>query len=425
MMNKTVLKRRQIHIFLAMIIFSSILMTLYPNSTNAASRQASIVSHTIPSYMKTGVSYPVTITIRNDGTTEWSKATGWWRLGGVNDSDPFAFTRQEIPNDQIVRPGETVTFAFNLTAPTQSGVYRTDWRMLQEHVEWFGEILAVDVSVTSTLTQNAATIMSNTIPDVMAKGHYYPVTVTVRNDGQATWSEGALYRLGGAGDKDPFAGTRQLMGSNQVGTGQTYNFTIMMKAPETLGTYTTDWQMVQDRVEWFGATLTKTVTVIEGTRNASIVAHTIPNEMETGKTYDVSITVKNTGNTSWFDNNPPVELYRLGAVGDNDPFAYKRSFFPTNVIVKPGDLYTFKFQMKAPSTSGVYVTDWRMLQEYVTWFGETLNLNIKVVKVVELSKSAIYHYDAVNRLESIKYPSGVTIYFYYDENGNLVKREKK
>ena len=44
--------------------------------------------------------------------------------------------RVDLPSD--VMPGKTVTFQFNVTAPSLPGVYQFQWRMVQESVEWFG-----------------------------------------------------------------------------------------------------------------------------------------------------------------------------------------------------------------------------------------------------------------------------------------------
>jgi subtilase family serine protease len=57
-----------------MIILTLFFMTVFTQSTIYASgREATIVSHTIPATMQAGVTYPVTVTVRNDGTEAWSE----------------------------------------------------------------------------------------------------------------------------------------------------------------------------------------------------------------------------------------------------------------------------------------------------------------------------------------------------------------
>ena len=104
---------------------------------------------------------------------------------------------------------------------------------------------------------------------------------------------------------------------------------------------------------------------------AQYVSDTIPSTIPGGRSVNVSITFLNRG-VAWSE----AHQFRLGAVGDSDPFAATRHYI--NGTVMPGGLYTFSFTMTAPRTPGDYVTDWRMVRDGVTWFGDTLT---KVVRV--------------------------------------------
>ncbi len=108
------------------------------------------VSDTIPSTMVEGESYTVSVTFRNRGVL-WRDAKGF-RLGAVGESDPFtSATRHTVTGD--VRPGNTCTFTFTMTAPA-AGTYTTDWQMLREGVTWFGPTHSETVTVlSSTLYQ--------------------------------------------------------------------------------------------------------------------------------------------------------------------------------------------------------------------------------------------------------------------------------
>lgn len=110
------------------------------------------------------------------------------------------------------------------------------------------------------------------------------------------------------------------------------------------------------------------------TYDAAIVSDTIPTSIKAGSTQSVSITVKNTGFNTWSSANN----YKLGAVGDSDPFAAARQLISGGTTVATGQQYTFTFNMTAPMTPGNYVTDWRMLREYITWFGGTLTKSVTV-----------------------------------------------
>ena len=108
--------------------------------------------------------------------------------------------------------------------------------------------------------------------------------------------------------------------------------------------------------------------------NAEIVGSTIPTEMSTGQQYQVSVTVENTGGSCWNSR----DWFRLGAVGDSDPFAEGRIYMNPGTIVMPGQQHTFDFTMTAPTSPGQYTSDWRMVHEWTRWFGEQLVKQISV-----------------------------------------------
>lgn len=109
------------------------------------------VSDTIPTAMTAGQSYNVSITFRNRGVL-WRESRAF-RLGAVGDSDPFTgTTRRTISGD--VRPGNSYTFSFTMTAPATPGSYVTDWRMVRDGVAWFGPTRTKTVTVTSPIIDN-------------------------------------------------------------------------------------------------------------------------------------------------------------------------------------------------------------------------------------------------------------------------------
>ncbi|NLE61293.1 MAG: hypothetical protein GX616_23335 [Planctomycetes bacterium] len=102
------------------------------------------------------------------------------------------------------------------------------------------------------------------------------------------------------------------------------------------------------------------------------VSDTIPSEMIGDEQYNVSITFRNRG-VLWSSSRG----FRLGAVDDSDPFTSFNRVTPT-LELAAGKEYTFTFTMTAPRPPGLYTTDWRMLREGVTWFGDTVSRVIDV-----------------------------------------------
>lgn len=103
----------------------------------------------------------------------------------------------------------------------------------------------------------------------------------------------------------------------------------------------------------------------------------VPDTMVAGQTYEVSVTMKNTGTTVWADEKG----YRLGSQNpqDNATWGGRVFIFPGN-SVKPKKKITFGFTVTAPEKPGTYDFQWRMLREGQAWFGEvSKNTSIEVV----------------------------------------------
>jgi glucose/arabinose dehydrogenase len=99
--------------------------------------------------------------------------------------------------------------------------------------------------------------------------------------------------------------------------------------------------------------------------------------MTAGQLQNVSITMRNTGTTTWTAAN----LYRLGAINpyDNSTWGFNRVALAAGDSIAPGQQKTFSFAVMVPSTPGTYNFQWRMVQDGVTWFGtETSNVVVTV-----------------------------------------------
>ncbi|MDO8588670.1 MAG: glycoside hydrolase family 9 protein [Armatimonadota bacterium] len=164
---------------------------------------AQYISDTIPNTMTAGQQYPVTVTMKNIGTSTWTQAAGY-KLGAAGDSDPFcAFNRVDLSGGDSIGPNQQKTFSFTMTAPTTPATYTTDWRMLREGVEWFGQTLTEQVQV-----NGVATTVSNSTFDSDANGWSIVVwKAGSGSDGTMAWTSGVgnpggAMRGGGVGATD-------------------------------------------------------------------------------------------------------------------------------------------------------------------------------------------------------------------------------
>jgi RHS repeat-associated protein len=104
---------------------------------------------------------------------------------------------------------------------------------------------------------------------------------------------------------------------------------------------------------------------------------TVPTTMVAGKTYAVSFAFKNNGSRPWVGTG--TNAHKLGSQnpGDNTTWGMQRIAVPSTL---PGEQWNFTFNVTAPTTPGNYNFQWRMLQEFVEWFGDsTPNVVVNVI----------------------------------------------
>lgn len=129
---------------------------------------------------------------------------------------------------------------------------------------------------------------------------------------------------------------------------------------------------------------------VKDVNDSLFISDTIPDKMTVGKTYRVSITLKNTGITNWVATT-------LGGIGNyclatdvnnnsNGPLflnGANRVVFTSGTSISPNSITTVAFQMEAPTTAGTYELNFKMLKEQATWFGDILERNIVVLEAVD------------------------------------------
>jgi len=116
---------------------------------------ASFVSQDVPSSMSGGKKYTVKVTMKNTGDFTWTH-NDLHRLGSVGDSMIWGVHRVYLGSNDAIKPGQSNTFTFNVTAPLDGGSYRFQWRMLRKGIEWFGgRSSRVNVSVNDYIPPGA------------------------------------------------------------------------------------------------------------------------------------------------------------------------------------------------------------------------------------------------------------------------------
>ncbi len=328
---------------------------------------AAFVTQTVAAAVVTGQVQNVSITMRNTGDTTWTTAGGY-ALAAINpvDNTFWGGNRASLAGDTA--PGQEAVFNFIAGAPLNPGSYNFQWQMVQAGTGAFGSASS-NVIVTVRTPVSLAAFVSQTVPTNLVTGQTFNVSVTVRNTGDTTWPAGGIYRLASRNPADNSTwGTNRVTLSSTVAPGALATFTFPLRAPGVGGNYNHQWQMSQDGVGGFGDfTPNVVISVIGSIDAAAFVSQSVPSSMVGGQRYTVSVTMRNTGSTTWTQ----AAKYKLSAQNpvDNRSWGDYRILLPTSVL--PGGTVTFSWTVTAPATAGNYNFQWRMLREGTGWFGQT------------------------------------------------------
>ncbi|MCB1034465.1 MAG: hypothetical protein KDD47_11595 [Acidobacteria bacterium] len=212
------------------------------------------------------------------------------------------------------------------------------------------------------------------IPATIGVGQQATVSITMHNSGTTTWTPAAGYKLGSQNPQDnsTWGFSRVLLSSkDSIPPGGNKTFTFTITAPPIVGSYNFQWRMVHEFVQWFGAfTPNRVIQVVPAVSDdADFVSQSgIPATMNVGEQRTVSITLRNSGVATW----TRAGNYKLGSQNpqDNSTWGFSRVLLSSNDSIPPGGTKTFTFTITAPAVAGSYDFQWRMVHEFVQWFGD-------------------------------------------------------
>lgn len=345
------------------------------------------------------ISYTVSMT--KPGMHSWYvKGYG---TGGNNDSDKYLFNipgfdleNSPVNGSEVILGQNSFVFA-PLTSDVTYTLYRNnqivpittrnfatiyfdriDYNKFVLKAEKNGKVVESAPLCLSPLY--GAQIVSDTIPSRMYPGQTYNVSVTVENTGNYDWNNADQYKLGveGAGSTFGIAVRQYLNSTESIGNEATKTFYFTMTAPLSSGSYNANFQMVRENILWFGDKLSKNIEVTLNPYRiygAQIVSDTIPSVMVAGQSYNVSVTVKNTGNNVWNS----ADQYKLGVEGAGSTFGItSRQYLSSTESIGNEGTRTFSFTMTAPVSSGSYHVNFQMVHENIIWFGDHLSKSIQI-----------------------------------------------
>lgn len=226
------------------------------------------------------------------------------------------------------------------------------------------------------ITDNA-TYLSQSTPGTMVPGQSYGVSVSMKNTGRSTWKQGS-YSLKLTNITESIANTWSISSvdvNSTVSPGNEVVFNFNVIAPVD-GSYNIQWQMANGNA-FFGEPSmtvpvrvsgpTPPVVIDEISNNSLFVSQQITSTMEAGQTYDVTVTMRNSGSTKWNTGDYKLKVSTKGA--DNTLNAWTVANVELSNDIIAGSEVTFNFKVTAPNKSGVYNLQCQLVKDG-TFFGQ-------------------------------------------------------
>lgn len=213
----------------------------------------------------------------------------------------------------------------------------------------------------------------------MTPGQSYGVSVTMKNTGRSVWNQGN-YSLKLTNTYESMANTWSISSvdvNSTVSMGNEIVFNFNLIAPMTEGSYNMQWQMANGNAFFGEPSMTVPIRVsgpdtraeepnyIEN--NALFVSQDVKSEMEIGLTYDVRVTMKNSGSTTWKPGEYKLKVSTKGA--DNTLNAWEVANVELSNDILASSEVTFSFKVTAPNISGVYNLQCQLVKDG-TFFGQ-------------------------------------------------------
>ncbi len=150
-----------------------------------------------------------------------------------------------------------------------------------------------------------------------------------------------------------------------------------MTAPTQTGTYNPRYQMVWDGHQWFGQTVSTTITVGPPPYNSAWVSDNIPGSVSAGSTTSIQVCFKNTGTQTWYTYpGAGSPLVGPSKPDNNNILAFSTGNPHT---VPTGSQCHWYGMLYAPTSPGTYTVKYQLLTEGSwTFFGPVVNKTIVV-----------------------------------------------
>jgi len=229
-----------------------------------AANGAQAMAQFAPARMEAGKQYSVMLQFKNSGNSTWTG--GSFMLGSKNPSNNqfWGIKRVKLSPGDSIRPGDTLTIKFQVTAPSKPGEYNFQWQMYRQGSGWFGQKSPnIKIPVEGKGDKNNADFVLQELPGlvkvgppytVLNVGQNFTVKMIFKNTGSSTWTWGKhkLSSQKPANNLTWLIDQANLNSRETVKPGEFKTFTFNAVVPSKPGIYDFQWQMFEEGVGTFG-----------------------------------------------------------------------------------------------------------------------------------------------------------------------------
>lgn len=191
------------------------------------------------------------------------------------------------------------------------------------------------------------------------------LNVTVLNNSSSEWSSNNLIRCCLWINNEDRWIRAYIPDGQKVSPGETITFQFENAASAVDTADTVEIQMLQEGITYFGEKEIVKARDTVGELEAEIVSHNAPVTVNHSDSYDIDITVKNTGTASWSES----DLIRLCIWQDGVDYGY-RITLAENETVEPGSERTFTLIGFVLPEAEATTLEFQMVKEGIMYFGE-------------------------------------------------------
>lgn len=334
----------------------------------------------LPSGVRGPVGYPIMIVYSGGQTVDMRGATV---LAPDGTSLPIYYAPQQFERDyQVVVPQRPLasgtTYRVKLDLTVNGAAVTSQWEFTTAGTSNF----------VPAMTYRSAFVDQSAFP-TLAPGTTTQLSVRFRNSGTATWNRGVpgeQANLGINGDDRTFSALGMAVGwlaadrpaaqsEATVAAGAVGTFTFTVRAPASPGTYRIPLRPVIDGRLWMDDEGVYLLVVSDTGYHSRWASQSPYPTLRAGAlSGPLTIGFTNTGTRPWAKGVAGQQA-NLGVVGDSEAWSSlgvgwltaNRVAAQSETTVQPGAVGSFTFQVRAPSTPGVYRIALRPVIDGTTW----------------------------------------------------------